>query len=247
MGTFLEHAGRFTAFAGTALLAAAGSLLRPREAIRQLYLLMLGSLPLGLVGGTALGAVTWLHLNAVIHEDYARNKVPKYLALVVVLEFAPLGAGLVVAGRSGASLGAELSSMRLTEQVDALEAMGLSAVRYLVGPRVLAAMIALPLLTIYLALFALGSSFLAEMAGGALYARQYQEAVLQGLAEAKLVPATLKTVVFGYLIGVAGCYCGLYARAGTEGVGLAATRGVVLSTLLVLSSNVLLVKLIQLW
>lgn len=244
MLTLLEETGRFALFATMSLAAAVASLARPREMGRQLYLLLLGSLPLGLVGGAALGVVTWMHLNGVVQSDYA-SKVPEYLALVVVLEFAPLGAGLVVAGRSGASLGAELSSMRLTEQVDALESMGLHAVPYLVGPRVAAAMIALPLLTIYLGLFALGSSFLAEMVGGSLYPTQYQQAVLRGLTQARLVPATLKTVVFGYLIGVAGCYCGLHARPGAEGVGVAATRGVVLSTLLVLSFNVVLVKLIQ--
>lgn len=245
MIAFLEEAGRFTAFAATALTAAFASLRRPRALGQQLYLLVLGSLPLGLVGGAALGIVTWMHLNGVVQSDYA-SKVPEYLALVVVLEFAPLGAGLIVGGRSGARLGAELSSMRLTEQIDALESMGLHAVPYLVGPRVMAAMIALPLLSVYLALFALGSSFVAEMAGGSLYPTQYQQAVLRGLQQARLVPATLKTVVFGYLIAVAGCYCGLYARPGAEGVGLAATRGVVLSTLLVLASNVLLVKVIQL-
>jgi phospholipid/cholesterol/gamma-HCH transport system permease protein len=125
--------------------------------------------------------------------------------------------------------------------------MGLSAVRYLVGPRALAAMIALPILTIYLAVFALGSSFLAEMLGGHLYPTQYRHAIVEGLQQAPLVLATLKTVVFGYLIAIAGCWCGLHAPPGAEGVGVAATRGVVLSIMLVLSSDVLLVKMIQRW
>ena len=193
-----------------------------------------------------VGVVVWMHLNGVVEPALA-HKVPEYLALVVALEFAPLGAGMVVAGRCGASLGAELSSMRLTEQVDALEAMGLSSMRYLVGPRTMAAMIALPLLTIYLAIFALGSSFVAEMAGGRMYASQYHLAVERGLGQAHFVLATLKTVAFGYLIAVAGCWHGLHAPPGAEGVGRAATRGVVLAIQLVLASNVILVKLIQMW
>jgi phospholipid/cholesterol/gamma-HCH transport system permease protein len=240
----VESLGRFLMFAGDAFLAAIGSLRRPGEVMRQLYLILLGSLPLGFIAGVALGVVAWLHLNGVVDRNFAA-KVPEYLALVVALEFAPLGAGMVVAGRTGASLGAELSSMRLTEQVDALETMGLSAMRYLVGPRTMAAMIALPLLTIYLAVFALGSSFLAEMAGGSMYASQYEMALGRGLSQAKIIPATLKTIAFGYLIAVAGCWHGLHAPPGAEGVGRAATRGVVLAIQLVLASNVILVKWIQ--
>jgi phospholipid/cholesterol/gamma-HCH transport system permease protein len=156
-----------------------------------------------------------------------------------------LSAGLVVAGRSGASLGAELGSMRLTEQIDALEVMGLSTVRELVGPRVLACMLTLPLLTIFIAFVAIGSSFLAEMLGGTLSWTQYQSDVLRGLTQGKAVPATLKTIVFGFLVGVTGCYAGMTVEGGTEGVGRAATRGVVGSIFLVLISNVVLVKLIQ--
>src|SRR5262245_21826428 len=113
----LEAFGRFAHFAGRALPAAFSSLRRPAEVLRQLHQTLLGALPLGLVAGLALGVVVWIDLHGVVGKEY-RNKVPEYLALAVVLEFAPLGAGLVVAGRSGASLGAELGSMRLTEQID---------------------------------------------------------------------------------------------------------------------------------
>jgi phospholipid/cholesterol/gamma-HCH transport system permease protein len=242
--SLLEGSGRFAHFAGRALPAAFGSLRRPAEILRQLHQTLLGALPLGLVAGLALGIVAWFHLHGVVRREL-RSNVPEYLALAVVLEFAPLGAGLVVAGRSGASLGAELGSMRLTEQIDALEAMGLSPLRYLVGPRVLACMVALPVLTIYIAFVAIAGSFAAEMVGGQLFATQYQSAVLTGLSQAHAVPATLKTIVFGYLIAVTGCYFGMNATGGTEGVGQAATRGVVASTLMVLVSNVILVKLIQ--
>ena len=116
--------------------------------------------------------------------------------------------------------------MRLSEQIDALEVLGLSPLKQLVAPRVLAAMITLPLLTILMAYIAIGSSFLAEMLGGSMSWTRYQNAVLAGLASistAKLVLSTLKTVVFGYLVAVAGCYFGMEATGGTEGVGRAAT------------------------
>jgi phospholipid/cholesterol/gamma-HCH transport system permease protein len=241
----LEQCGNFTRFALRALPAAVVAWRLPAELLRQLYAILLGALPLGLVAGVALGVVVWLHLHGVVEPQFV-HKVPEYLALAVVLEFAPLGAGLIVAGRSGASLGAELGSMRLTEQIDALECLGLSPWRYLVGPRVLAAMIALPLLTIYMGFIAIASSFLAEMLGGNLSFTQYETDVLRGLAHAKFVSATLKTIAFGYLVAVTGCFFGMQTTGGTEGVGRAATRGVVYSILLVLVSNVVLVKLIQL-
>lgn len=243
--SWIELLGRFTHFAGRASLAALGALGRPTVWAGQLYQVLAGAMPLGLVAGGALGAVVWLHMHGVVPREYQSN-VPEFLALGVVLEFAPLGAGLVVAGRSGASLAAELSTMRLTEQLDALETMGLPPLRHLVGPRVLACMVALPLLTILIAFVALGSSTLAELVGGSLSWTQYHTAMLRGLVQAPVVAATLKTIVFGLLIAIAGCWHGLNAPAGAEGVGVAATRGVVWATFFVLLSNVALVKVIQL-
>jgi phospholipid/cholesterol/gamma-HCH transport system permease protein len=241
---FLERSGRYFHFAGRALPAALAAIRRPGELCRQLYNILLGALPLAVVTGLALGVVVWIHLRGAISPEYAR-RVPEYLALAVVLEFAPLGAGLIVAGRSGASLGAELSSMRLTEQVDALEVLGGSAMRDLVGPRVLACMLTLPLLTIFVAFLSIGGSFLAEMLGGSLTWAQYQADCLRSLTPAKVIPSVLKTVAFGYLVGVTGCYEGMSSDGGTEGVGRAATRGVVVSIFVVMLANVFLVKLIQ--
>ncbi|MCI0682133.1 MAG: ABC transporter permease [Gemmataceae bacterium] len=243
--TWMEWLGRFSYFTGQASLASLRALGRPAVSAGQLYHVLAGALPLGFVAGGALGIVVWLHLHGAVATEY-QHKVPEFLALGVVLEFAPLGAGLVVAGRSGASLAAELSTMRLTEQLDALETMGLPPLKHLIGPRVLACMAALPLLTITIAFVALGSSALAEMVGGSLSWTQYHTAMLRGLVQAPVVAATLKTIVFGLLIAVAGCWHGLNAPAGAEGVGVAATRGVVWATLFVLLSNVALVKVIQL-
>jgi len=243
-----ENLGLALHFAFRSLLSAPAATLRPAETLRQMHAFLVGSLPLGLVAGLTLGTVVWMHLNGVVGAEY-RHKVPEYLALAILLEFAPLGAGLIVAGRSGASLSAELAAMKLTEQVDALEMLGLSPWSHLIGPRVLAAMLSLPLLTVYVAFFALGSSALAEMLGGTLTWAQYQNDVIRGLISsgmlAKLIAATLKTVVFGFLVATAGCFVGMTAVGGAEGVGQSATSGVVWSIVLVLASNVVLVKVIQ--
>ena len=243
----LETLGNALHFAGRALAAAPLSVLRFREFSRQLYNVLLGALPLGVAAGFALGVVIWIHLHGILTEfnPEAVRLLPKFLAVAVVLEFAPIGAGFIVAGRSGASLGAELGSMRLTEQIDALEVLGLSPMHYLVGPRVLACMLALPVLTVFIAFLALAGSFAAEALGGNLHWSEYERLWLSNLRLRDIVPATLKTVVFGYLSGVTGCYYGMHAEGGTEGVGRAATRSVVLSIFQVLVADVLLVRLIQ--
>ena len=241
---FIETIGHYVHFALFSLAAAGAAFLRPRDLLRQLYVILVGALPLAAVAGLALGIVTWLHLRHVLPGEYA-HLLPRYLSLAVVLEFAPLGAGLIIAGRTGASLGAELGSMRITEQIDALELLGQSPMRVLVGPRVLACILTLPLLTVLIGFLAIGGSYLSEVVGGNMTPLRYREEVLHDLTLAKVIPANLKTTVFGFLVGVTGCFFGMRAAEGTEAVGRAATQGVVVSTFLVLIANVILVRVIQ--
>ena len=231
------------------LIAAPLALARPREALRQFYAIFIGALPLAIVAGLALGLVVWMHTRDVLARIGGSESVvllPTLLSLAVVLELSPIGAGLIMAGRSGASLGAELGAMRLTEQIDALEVLGFSPMRELVGPRVLACMVTLPILTVFMDYLALAGSFAAEHLTSGMTWLQYSEAYLARLQFLDVVLATLKPLVFGYLVGVAGCYFGMRAEGGTEGVGRAATRGVVMATLSVLLANVVMVRLIQL-
>jgi len=241
---------RLTAFALRAAWALPSSTVRPAETIRQFYRVLIGSLPIALLAGLAIGLVLWMHVRAVIVRPNiagpsAVQYLPTALALAIVLEFAPIGAGLIVAGRVGASLGAEIGAMRITEQIDAIEVLGLSAMKQLVAPRVLACMLALPLLTIFMAVLAIGGGFAAEMTAGTLTSLQYEQRTWEGLLLEDALPAIAKTVAFGFLVGVSGCYFGMKAAGGTEGVGHAATRSVELATLLVLVANVALVKVIQ--
>jgi phospholipid/cholesterol/gamma-HCH transport system permease protein len=245
----LAELGRFAHFAFRASLALPAALVRPGELLIHLYRVLLGALPLGITAGAAIGVVAWMHLRGALQlvgGPGAVQYLPQALALAVVLEFAPIAAGLLVAGRSGASLGAELGSMKLTEQIDALEVLGLSPLRELVAPRLLACMLALPLLTLFITYLALGSGYLAEAIGGSMSWAQYSNECLRVLTLHDAVPAVLKTVVFGYLIGIVGCWYGMNAQGGTEGVGRAATGGVVASIFLVLLADVILVKCIQL-
>jgi phospholipid/cholesterol/gamma-HCH transport system permease protein len=247
----LTEIGDYAYFAGRAVLASFPSILKPSETLRQLHRVLIGALPIASLAGLAIGLVLWMHLRGVILRTPGAGRealafLPTAIALAVVLEFAPIGAGLIVAGRTGASLGAELGSMRLTEQIDALEVMGLSSLRQLVGPRVLACILALPLLTIFIAALALLAGFGAEMLAGSLTSLQYETETWSRLRVEDTVAAVLKTSVFGGLIGISGCYFGMSAHGGSEAVGRAATRSVEISTVMVLLSNVVLVRIIQL-
>jgi phospholipid/cholesterol/gamma-HCH transport system permease protein len=237
--------GEFTHFAGRALIAAFCAVRRPGTLLHQLYAVLIGALPLGFVAGIALGAVVWMHTHSVLARTGTVDYLPTILAAAVLLELSPIGAGLIVAARTGSSLGAELGAMRISEQIDAMEMLGVPALRTLVGPRVLACMIALPLVHIFISALALGSGFLAENIVGHTNWLRYQTACLRELYANEIIPAALKTIVFGFLIGVAGCYQGLRAEGGTEGVGRAATSAVVTACLLVIAADVFLVGVIQ--
>jgi phospholipid/cholesterol/gamma-HCH transport system permease protein len=248
MLSLFETAGRLFHFALRTLLALPHALARPRELAAQLYDLLLGSLPLAFTAGAAIGVVVWLHLRGAlvaVGGPGAVQYLPQALALAVVLEFAPIAAGLIVAGRAGARLGAGLGAMNLTEQIDALEVQGLSPMRELAAPRVLACMITLPLLTVFITALALTTGGLAEKLGGTLTPTQFAAECGRVLTLNDVIPSTLKTVVFGWLIGASGCYFGMTARGGAEGVGRSATAGVVASLFLVLIADVVLVQLIQ--
>jgi phospholipid/cholesterol/gamma-HCH transport system permease protein len=242
----LARIGEWAHFAVRALAAAILAVVRPGLWVRPLYGVLVGALPLAVVLGVALGAVIWMHTRTVLARTTgATDLLPTVLAVAVLLELAPIGAGLIVAARTGASLGAELAAMRVGEQIDALELLGASPMRRLVGPRVLACTLAAPTLHVLIAAVAIGSGFVAESLAGPASWLRYRVAVLEELRLNEVVPAVLKTLAFGALVGATGCFVGLTARGGSEGVGKAATDSVVVCSLLVLGSDVLLVGLIR--
>ncbi len=245
----LEWFGRTSAFAFRALPPTLGALTRPSWWVRPFNGMVVGALPLALVAGVTLGVVIWLHTRDVLAQTFppAVPYLPTFLAAAVLLELAPIAAGLIVAARTGASLGAELASMTVSEQIDAMRLLGVSPLRRLVGPRVLACVFSVPVLHVLISVTAIVSGFFAELAlgDGTASLLRYQDAVLLKLYLSDVIPAGLKTLAFGLVIGLVGCYTGLAAGEGSEGVGRAATDSVVACCLLVLAADVLLVMLIK--
>jgi phospholipid/cholesterol/gamma-HCH transport system permease protein len=243
----LNQIGRWMAFALDAAGAAVASLHRAQLWCRLLYRVLVGGLPLAAVVGLALGIVIWMHTRGVLVKTGtgAVEFLPTFLAAAVFLELAPIGAGLIVAARTGASWAAELAAMRTSEQLDALELLGVSPLRRLVAPRVIAGIIAVPLLHVLIAMLAIGSGFVAELFVGQTTLLKYQTAVLRELYLIDVVPALLKTLAFGFLTAVTACFIGMNVRGGSEDVGHAATDSVVVCSLLVLAADVFLVGLAQ--
>lgn len=215
-----------------------------RETIRQLYELGLRSAPLIAVSGVAVGVVLSMHTRASLERFGAESMIPAGLAIALVRETGPLTAGLLLSGRIGAGIGAELGAMRVTEQIDALEASAVDAFRYLVVTRVIACVIALPLLTTLMNFAGMVGGFIAETSSTGMPLGLYFTRAFSLIEFADYVPATMKTMVFGFIIAATSSYLGFNTSSGTEGVGKASTLSVVLSSILIIVSNVLLVRLI---
>jgi phospholipid/cholesterol/gamma-HCH transport system permease protein len=229
------------------LKAARESLTPPfevRETIRQLYELGFRSAPLIAVSGMAVGVVLSMHTRASLERFGAESMIPAGLAMALIRETGPLTAALLLSGRIGAGIGAELGAMRVTEQIDALEATAVDAFRYLVVTRVIACVIALPILTTILNFAGMFGGYIAESAATGMPLRLYFTRAFAMVGMADYVPATMKTMVFGFIIATVSSYLGFNTRSGTEGVGRASTQAVVLSSILIIVANVVLVRLI---
>jgi phospholipid/cholesterol/gamma-HCH transport system permease protein len=215
-----------------------------RETLRQLFELGCRSLPLIAASGFAVGIVLSMHTRASLARFGAEALIPAGLALALVRETGPLTAGLLLAGRIGAGIGAELGAMKVTEQIDALEAIAVDSFRYLVVTRVIACIIALPILTSVMNFMGIIGGFVAETTITGVSFRSYFRMAFSSIQFSDLIPATLKTAVFGFIIATVASYLGVHATRGTEGVGRASTQSVVYSSILLIVANVLLVRMI---
>ena len=240
----LATAGDVSLFAGRAAREVFTPPFEVRETVRQVYELGLRSAPLIAVSGLAVGVVLSMHTRASLERFGAESMIPAGLAIALVRETGPLTAGLLLSGRIGAGIGAELGAMRVTEQIDALEASAVDSFRYLVVTRVIACIVALPILTTIMNFSGMLGGFVAEAAATGMSLGLYFDRAFSLIDITDYVPATVKTMVFGFIIATISSYLGFTTRAGTEGVGRASTHAVVLSSILIIVSNVVLVRLI---
>lgn len=218
-----------------------------KEVIRQVFEIGWRSIPLVVVSGFAFGVVIALQTRAEMQSFGAQSIIPQAISTGIFTDIGPLITALLVSGRIGAGIGAELAGMRVTEQIDALEALAIDSFKYLVVTRVLACVIALPVLTTLFNFSGLAGGMASDIAAFHMPVRLFLNDAFNSMGWVDYVPPTLMTVVFGFIIGTLSCYLGYTASQGAAGVGRASTRSVVFSSLTVILAEVILVKSVQFW
>ncbi|MGD1007117.1 MAG: ABC transporter permease [Ignavibacteriaceae bacterium] len=206
------------------------------------------TLPIISVTGFIIGLVLAMQSEPVMIRFGAGSFLPGMVALSVVRELGPVITALIFAGRVSSGIGAELGSMRVTEQIDAMEVSAIHPFKFLVVTRVLACTLILPMLTVYAIFLALLGGFLAIFLSQNISLQLYINAVVHSVEFVDLIPGIVKTFFFGFIVGIVGSYKGYNADNGTVGVGRASTSSVVVSSLLILVFDMVLGKItVSLW
>lgn len=243
---FLEEAGDMSRFTGRFFMHG----FRPRfewaEWVRQCFVIGYKSLPLVGLTGFIMGLVLTMQLRPSLVDYGVESQLPAMVGIAIVREIGPVITALIFAGKIGSSIGAELGSMRVTEQIDAMEVSGTNPFKYLVVTRVLAATFMLPVLVILSDAISLYGSYLGVNIKGSTSFRLFFQQVFDALSFTDLWPAVIKTFFFGFAVGIVGCYKGYYSRKGTEGVGRSANSAVVVSSVLVFVIDLLVVQVTDL-
>lgn len=205
----------------------------------------LGAMSLPLIGiiNFILGLILAMQSRPTMEKFGAAAFIPAMVTTSIVRELGPVITAIVVAGRVGSGISAELASMKVSEQIDAMDASGVDPYRYLVTTRVLALLILMPVLTIYAEFVGIFGSYLAELIAAGTTMKYYYSQVVDALFFSDFIPGIAKTVVFGFVIAIIGCYRGFNAGSGTEGVGKATTAAVVSASLWIILIDMILVKI----
>ena len=229
---FFAEIGELSFFAGRFFKEVTRPPFEFKELLRQCYQMGNRSLVLVLVTGFIIGLVLTLQSRPTLIEFGAESWMPDMVGISIVRELGPVITALVCAGRIASGIGAELGSMRVTEQIDAMEVSGTNPFKFLVVTRILATTLMLPLLVILGDAVALYGSALVEYFKGDVSFQLYFNSVFDALEYGDLIPATIKSFFFGFAIGLVGCFKGYYSKKGTAGVGLAANSAVVFTSML---------------
>jgi phospholipid/cholesterol/gamma-HCH transport system permease protein len=240
----IEFIGTVTQFGFRVVVDLLRPPLEAAQIVRQLAEAGSKSLLLVIASGFALGTVMTFHTRSTLVTFGAGAMIPTVQSLAFFVEIGPLVAGLLLAGRVGSGIGAVLANMRATEQIDSIESLSIDSFKFLVVPRVVACVIALPLLTLFMDFSGLLGGFLSEFASSRISFHLYITRAFEDLEWSNFIPPTLKTAVFGFIIGTISSFFGYTTNEGAHGVGKAATNSVVVSSLLIILADVILIKCI---
>ena len=243
--SFLEWIGELGVFTVRLVRSALAPPHHFQELFQQMHEVGTRSLPLVVLASAATGVVLSLQMRESLARFGAKSLLPVVIVLTIIKESGPIITALVVCGRVGAGIGAQLGSMKVTEQIDAIEASAVNSFKLLVVTRVVACVLMLPLLTIVadcsgILVGWMANTMIEHVSLIPFLADGFKQVTFQDL-----IPATLRTAIFGFIIGLLGCFQGMRTTGGTEGVARSATSAVVLSSLFVIVADVWLVRLIQ--
>jgi len=214
-----------------------------RELLHQMDEVGSKSFLLTSITGLSIGVVLAMQSRGTLIRFGAEAVLPSMLALSVIKEIGPVITSLVLAGRLGAGIGAEIGSMKVTEQIDALEVAALKPFHYLVVTRVLACMIMFPILTMWTDTIAMFGGYLESFLATGMDYRIFISTAFESLRFSDVIVDTGKTAVFGFIVAIVSCFLGFNVRGGTREVGRAAMRAVVGASLLILLTDVLIVRM----
>ena len=239
----VRGAGSTALFAGLGL----SHLVRPpfygRMFLRAFVEFAYFSLPVVALTAVFSGMVIALQSYTGFSRFNAESAVASVVALSVVRELAPVLAALLVAGRVGAAMAAELGTMRVTDQIDALTTLSTNPVKYLVTPRLLAGVLALPLLAVVADIIGVAGGFIVATVKLGFSAHLYLTSTFDILTTSDIVVGLAKAAVFGFVIALMGCYHGYNSKGGAEGVGAATTSAVVSASILILAFDYVMTEL----
>lgn len=244
--TFLEETGALSRFAKRFFKELFRKKQEGEEFLRQCYWVGYKSLPLVGITGFIMGLVLTIQSRPTLVEFGAQSLLPAMVSVSLVREISPVITALICAGRIGSGMGAELGSMRVTEQIDAMDVSGTNPFKFLVVTRVLATTLMLPILSSLSNAISLYGGYLGVNIRGQVSWHLYWTQVFEALDFGDVVPALIKTFFFGFAIGIVGCYQGYYSKKGTEGVGRSANSAVVVSSLLVFIIDLIAVQITDL-
>ncbi len=216
-----------------------------REVVRQCYEIGVRSLPLISLTGFIMGIVFTNQSRPSLEELGATGLLPALISVAIVRALAPLVTALIATGRVGSNIGAELGSMKVTEQIDALEVSAINPFKYLVVTRVLATTFMVPALAMYTGLLGLLGGYVNIHANELTSFASYFKQVFDAISFLDIFSAVAKATIFGFTIGMVGCYKGYNSTKGTEGVGRAANTSVVTSMFLIFIEELLALQVIN--
>ena len=242
-----NDAGNVTLFAGRFFSEVLSLPFETKEFSRQCYTIGYKSLPLVGITGFIMGLVLTLQSRPTLARFGAESWLPGMVALSLIKEIAPVITALICAGKVSSGIGAELGSMKVTEQIDAMEVSAINPYKYLVVTRILAATLMIPLLVVFADVVGVGGGYVGINIHSDVNLDRYVAQVLESLDFIDIFPATIKTFFFGFFIGLIGCYKGYTAAKGTESVGKAANSAVVVASLTVFIIDMLAVQITDLF